>query len=82
MSSGLTEIIQNNGKIAFQHVFHVHFHVIPKPSLEQGAIFRIEDYAHKVERPKEELLQVRKFKSSLTPLGWSDAHIPVRHSRK
>ena len=23
---------QNNGKLAFQHVFHVHFHVIPKPA--------------------------------------------------
>lgn len=32
---------------------------MPKPSLEQGVIFKMEDYAHKVERPKEELLQVR-----------------------
>ena len=38
---------------------HVHIHVIPKPSLEQGMIFKMEDYAHKVERPKEELLMVR-----------------------
>ena len=37
---------------------HVHFHVVPKPSLEQGMIFKIEDYPHKVERPKEELLKV------------------------
>ncbi|KAI0260960.1 HIT-like domain-containing protein [Gloeopeniophorella convolvens] len=25
-------ILQNNGRIAHQHVDHVHFHVIPKPS--------------------------------------------------
>ena len=29
---------QNNGKIAHQHVFHVHFHVIPKPNDEQGLV--------------------------------------------
>ncbi|CAE6429213.1 unnamed protein product [Rhizoctonia solani] len=30
-------ILQNNGKIAHQHVFHVHFHVIPKPSASDDA---------------------------------------------
>jgi len=48
-------LLQSNGKIAFQHVPHVHLHVIPKPNLEDGMIFRIEDIARKVERPKEEL---------------------------
>jgi histidine triad (HIT) family protein len=29
-------VLQNNGAGAHQAVFHVHFHVIPKPSAEQG----------------------------------------------
>jgi histidine triad (HIT) family protein len=29
-------ILQNNGPLAHQAVFHVHFHVIPKPSEEEG----------------------------------------------
>ena len=29
-------VLQNNGAGAHQAVFHVHFHVIPKPSSEQG----------------------------------------------
>ena len=29
-------ILQNNGPLAHQAVFHVHFHIIPKPSAEQG----------------------------------------------
>ena len=29
-------ILQNNGKIAHQAVFHVHFHLIPKPSSDKG----------------------------------------------
>ncbi|KAH8801855.1 HIT-like domain-containing protein [Flagelloscypha sp. PMI_526] len=29
-------VIQNNGKIAFQHVNHVHFHVVPKPNEQEG----------------------------------------------
>ncbi|KAI9313461.1 HIT-like domain-containing protein [Dichotomocladium elegans] len=29
-------VLQNNGKLANQAVPHVHFHVIPKPSEEQG----------------------------------------------
>jgi histidine triad (HIT) family protein len=29
-------VLQNNGTGAHQAVFHVHFHVIPKPSTEQG----------------------------------------------
>jgi hypothetical protein len=30
-------ILQNNGAIAHQAVFHVHVHVIPKPDVSQGA---------------------------------------------
>ncbi|KAH8653328.1 hit family protein [Xylariales sp. PMI_506] len=29
-------ILQNNGKLAHQEVGHVHFHMIPKPSLTEG----------------------------------------------
>lgn len=29
-------ILQNNGAVAHQAVFHVHFHIIPKPSEEEG----------------------------------------------
>jgi histidine triad (HIT) family protein len=29
-------ILQNNGPLAHQAVFHVHFHIIPKPSMEEG----------------------------------------------
>ncbi|KAL2072328.1 hypothetical protein VTL71DRAFT_11671 [Oculimacula yallundae] len=29
-------ILQNNGRIAHQEVDHVHFHMIPKPSKEEG----------------------------------------------
>ncbi|CUA68957.1 Hit family protein 1 [Rhizoctonia solani] len=39
IATGATDynILQNNGKIAHQHVFHVHFHVIPKPSASDDA---------------------------------------------
>jgi histidine triad (HIT) family protein len=29
-------VLQNNGTAAHQAVFHVHFHIIPKPSADQG----------------------------------------------
>lgn len=29
-------ILQNNGAAAHQAVFHVHFHIIPKPSRDEG----------------------------------------------
>ncbi|KAF9143375.1 Adenosine 5'-monophosphoramidase [Mortierella sp. GBA39] len=31
-------ILQNNGRIAHQAVDHVHFHVIPKPTAEDGLV--------------------------------------------
>jgi histidine triad (HIT) family protein len=33
---GEYNILQNNGPLAHQAVFHVHFHVIPKPSEAEG----------------------------------------------
>ncbi|KAI1798388.1 HIT-like domain-containing protein [Ganoderma leucocontextum] len=44
-------ILQNNGKIAHQHVFHVHFHVIPKPNETEG----LGVGWPRVEQPKEVL---------------------------
>ncbi|KAJ7104464.1 HIT-like domain-containing protein [Mycena belliarum] len=35
-------VLQNNGKLAFQHVPHVHFHVIPKPSENEGLVMTME----------------------------------------
>jgi len=32
-------ILQNNGEGANQAVFHVHFHIIPKPSADEGLDF-------------------------------------------
>ncbi|TAQ84595.1 hypothetical protein B7494_g7064 [Chlorociboria aeruginascens] len=29
-------VLQNNGRIAHQEVEHVHFHMIPKPNVEEG----------------------------------------------
>lgn len=29
-------VLQNNGEIAHQSVFHVHFHIIPKPHHDEG----------------------------------------------
>lgn len=43
--------VQNNGKIAFQHVFHVHFHIILKPDEKHG--LTIEEWPC-IEPPKEE----------------------------
>ena len=62
-------IAQNNGKKAFQHVPHVHLHLIPKPNLEDGMIFREEDFARKVERSKDELAKARRSSHGLPHFG-------------
>ncbi|KAJ7268062.1 HIT-like protein [Mycena rebaudengoi] len=31
-------VLQNNGRLAHQEVDHVHFHVIPKPSADEGLV--------------------------------------------
>lgn len=33
-------LLQNNGSEAHQAVFHVHFHVIPKPDAQQGLVMQ------------------------------------------
>ncbi|KAF8883337.1 HIT-like protein [Gymnopilus junonius] len=35
-------VIQNNGKMAMQHVDHVHFHIVPKPSPTEGLVINEE----------------------------------------
>jgi histidine triad (HIT) family protein len=37
-ATGVTEynVLENNGKGAHQAVFHVHFHIIPKPNAQEG----------------------------------------------
>ncbi|KAI0747714.1 HIT-like domain-containing protein [Daedaleopsis nitida] len=49
-------VLQNNGKIAHQHVFHVHFHVIPKPNEQEGLIISWP----RVEQPKNVLTAVQQ----------------------
>lgn len=62
-------LLQNNGKMAFQHVPHVHLHLIPKPNLDDGIIFRDEDVARKIERPKDELAKtLENMKAALSKL--------------
>ncbi|KAF9480331.1 HIT-like protein [Pholiota conissans] len=36
-------ILQNNGELAFQHVGHVHFHVVPKPSATEGLVLTLDE---------------------------------------
>jgi len=57
LSTGVKDfnLLQNNGKIAFQHVDHVHFHVVPKPNKEEGIIFDMETNFKQKHPPQEEL---------------------------
>ncbi|KAJ8483495.1 hypothetical protein ONZ45_g14580 [Pleurotus djamor] len=36
-------VLQNNGKLAFQHVDHVHFHVVPKTDAKDGLVMTVEE---------------------------------------
>ncbi|CAL1706723.1 unnamed protein product [Somion occarium] len=35
-------VLQNNGKLAFQHVDHVHFHIIPKTTPQDGLVLDVD----------------------------------------
>ncbi|KAF8914943.1 HIT-like domain-containing protein [Mucidula mucida] len=43
LSTGVEQynIVQNNGKLAFQHIDHVHFHVVPKPNETEGLVLTL-----------------------------------------
>lgn len=62
--SGTTDynILQNNGAVAHQAVFHVHFHIIPKPSEQTGLALgwapgKLEDGARLAEEIRAALAQ-------------------------
>nr|GAT44124.1 HIT domain protein [Mycena chlorophos] len=44
-ATGATQynVVQNNGKLAYQHVPHVHFHVIPKTTELEGLVLRLDE---------------------------------------
>ncbi|KDQ07590.1 hypothetical protein BOTBODRAFT_38671 [Botryobasidium botryosum FD-172 SS1] len=48
-------ILQNNGKLAFQHVPHVHFHVIPKTTEADGLVIDVDTNWPQRAAKKEEL---------------------------
>ncbi|KAF7789312.1 hypothetical protein EIP86_000256 [Pleurotus ostreatoroseus] len=41
--------------MAFQHVDHVHFHVVPKPSAAEGLVLTVDDNWKQRQATKEEL---------------------------
>ncbi|PFH47129.1 hypothetical protein AMATHDRAFT_77352 [Amanita thiersii Skay4041] len=51
-------ILQNNGRLAFQHVDHVHFHVIPKPNEKEGLVLSLEQNWPQKKVEKEELANI------------------------
>ncbi|KAF8581124.1 HIT-like protein [Ramaria rubella] len=59
-------VLQNNGKLAFQHVDHVHFHVIPKNTEKDGLILNIDDNWPQMKVDKEALTNtLEKMKGKL-----------------
>ncbi|KAF4571372.1 Adenosine 5'-monophosphoramidase [Pleurotus pulmonarius] len=59
-------ILQNNGKLAFQHVDHVHFHVVPKTDTKDGLVLNIDDNWSPREAGKEALAAtMEKLKSKI-----------------
>ncbi|KAI0059410.1 HIT-like protein [Artomyces pyxidatus] len=60
-------ILQNNGKLAFQHVDHVHFHVIPKPNEKEGLVVKVEEnWPQRKAEPAELAATLEKMKSRLS----------------
>ncbi|KAH7920256.1 HIT-like protein [Leucogyrophana mollusca] len=50
-------VLQNNGAMAFQHVPHVHFHVIPKTRKDDGLVLDIDANWPMRQPAKEELAE-------------------------
>ncbi|KAI0311757.1 HIT-like domain-containing protein [Amylostereum chailletii] len=58
-------VLQNNGKMAFQHVDYVHFHVIPKPTPEEGLILSEDKWPQKSPTKEELAVQLEAMKGKL-----------------
>ena len=61
-----TNILQNNGKSAWQDVFHVHFHIIPRFA---GDNFKIKFQAQKPAREELDEISALLQKVYYTPSG-------------
>lgn len=60
-------ILQNNGKLAFQHVDHVHFHVVPKPNDDEGLKLKLGVVMVQKQVTKEQLATVaEEMKARIT----------------
>ncbi|KAJ7154264.1 HIT-like domain-containing protein [Mycena filopes] len=59
-------VVQNNGKMAFQHIPHVHFHVIPKPNETEGLVLTVgQNWPQKKAENDELAVTCAKMKSRL-----------------
>jgi histidine triad (HIT) family protein len=54
-------ILQNNGSGAHQAVFHVHFHIIPKPNAEEGLGIRWPIQKLDAQEGKELATQIKRL---------------------
>ncbi|KFX92305.1 hypothetical protein O988_01471 [Pseudogymnoascus sp. VKM F-3808] len=52
-------VLQNNGRIAHQEVDHVHFHMIPKPNLEEGLTVGWPQQKTDMDKLKELLAEIK-----------------------
>ncbi|THH18264.1 hypothetical protein EW146_g2684 [Bondarzewia mesenterica] len=100
LSTGIEQynVLQNNGKMAFQHVDHVHFHVIPKPNEEEGLVLSEtssfvqkqvskEELAATLEKMKGRLQRPADDSGQITPSLWSNrfrttTRVIVEHALK